>query len=60
MSHSTNCRNRPIAFVDYLSYSTKCLSTNCRAPLLHQGLLEPEFSGDLVYNLKKIVGFNNF
>ena len=28
--------------------------------LLRQGLSEPEFYGDLVYNLKKIVGSNNF
>ena len=28
--------------------------------LLHHGLSEPEFYGDLVYNLKKIVGSNNF
>ena len=28
--------------------------------LLCQGLSEPEFYGDLVYKLKKIVGFNNF
>ena len=28
--------------------------------LLCQGLLEPDFYGDLVYNLKKIVGSNNF
>ena len=28
--------------------------------LLHEGLLEPEFYGDLVYKLKKIVGSNNF
>ena len=28
--------------------------------LLRQGLLEPEFNGDLVYKLKKIVGSNNF
>ena len=28
--------------------------------LLHQGLLEHEFYGDLVYKLKKIVGSNNF
>ena len=27
---------------------------------LLQGLLEPEFYGDLVYKLKKIVGYNNF
>ena len=27
--------------------------------LLCQGLLEPEFYGDLVYRLKKIVGSNN-
>ena len=27
---------------------------------LHQGLLEPEFYGDLVYKLKRIVGPNNF
>ena len=28
--------------------------------LLRQGLSEPEFYGDLVYILKKIVGSNNF
>ena len=28
--------------------------------LLHQGLSEPEFYGDLVYKLKKIVGSNKF
>ena len=28
--------------------------------LFHQGLLEPEFYGDLVFTLKKIVGSNNF
>ena len=28
--------------------------------LLRQGLLEPEFYGDLVYKLKKIVGSNSF
>ena len=28
--------------------------------LLRQGLSEPEFYGDLVYKLKKIVGSNNF
>ena len=28
--------------------------------LLRQGLLEPEFNGDLVYKMKKIVGSNNF
>ena len=28
--------------------------------LLRQGLSEPNFYGDLVYKLKKIVGFNNF
>ena len=28
--------------------------------LLPQGLSEPEFYGDLVYKLKKIVGSNNF
>ena len=28
--------------------------------LLHQRLSEPEFYGDLVYRLKKIVGCNNF
>ena len=28
--------------------------------LLRQGLLEPEFYGDLVYKLKKIVGSNIF
>ena len=27
---------------------------------LHQGLLEPEFYGDLVYKLKKIVSSYNF
>ena len=28
--------------------------------LLHQGLSEPDFYGDFVYKLKKIVGSNNF
>ena len=28
--------------------------------LLRQGLSEPEFYGDLVFKLKKIVGSNNF
>ena len=28
--------------------------------LLHRGLLEPEFYGDMVYKLKKIVGSYNF
>ena len=28
--------------------------------LLRQGLLDPDFYGDLVYKLKKIVGSNNF
>ena len=28
--------------------------------LLHQGLSEPKFYGDLVYKLKQIVGSNNF
>ena len=28
--------------------------------LLHQGLSEPDFYGNLVYKLKKIVGSNNF
>ena len=28
--------------------------------LLRQGLSEPDFYGDLVYKLKKIVGSNNF
>ena len=28
--------------------------------LLCQGLLEPDFYGDLMYKLKKIVGSNNF
>ena len=28
--------------------------------LLHQGLSEPEFYGDLMYKLKKIVGSNSF
>ena len=28
--------------------------------LMRQGLSEPEFYGDLVYKLKKIVGFNTF
>ena len=29
-------------------------------PLLRQGLSEPDFYGDLMYKLKKIVGSNNF
>ena len=28
--------------------------------LLHQGLLEPEFNGDLVYKYKKIMGRTDF
>ena len=28
--------------------------------LLHKGLSEPNFYGDLVYKMKKIVGSNNF
>ena len=28
--------------------------------LLPEGLLEPEFFGDLVYKLKKVVGSDNF
>ena len=28
--------------------------------LLRQGLSEPDFYGDLVYKLKKIIGSNNF
>ena len=28
--------------------------------ILRQGLLEPEFYGDLMYKLKQIVGSNNF
>ena len=28
--------------------------------ILRRGLSEPEFYGDLVYKLKKIVGSNNF
>ena len=28
--------------------------------LLRQGLSEPDFYGDLVYKMKKIVGSNNF
>ena len=45
----------------------QCLVVTCweRADLLAlvcdvQGLSEPEFYGDLVYKLKKIVGSNNF
>ena len=32
----------------------------CKKSLLRQGLSEPDFYGDLVYKLKKIVGSNNF
>ena len=32
----------------------------CLKSLLHQGLSEPEFYGDLVYISKKNVGSNNF
>ena len=38
----------------HVSKSSKLLS------LLRQGLSEPDFYGDLVYKLKKIVGSNNF
>ena len=40
------------AFISKFQIGLKCL--------LHQGLWEPEFYGDLVYKLKKIVGSNNF
>ena len=33
---------------------------NPHQTLLRQGLSEPEFYGDIVYNMKKIVGSNNF
>ena len=47
-----------------LSYNICILNFNiCKLRLkflLRQGLSEPDFYGDLVYKLKKIVGFNNF
>ena len=36
------------------------ISKNGLKSLLRQGLSEPDFYGDLVYKLKKIVGSNNF
>ena len=41
---------------------TRCSSFHhiIRLSPLRQGLLEPDFYGDLVYKLKKIVGSNNF
>ena len=45
----------------YLIVSTPDLCPlSCFKSLLQQRLSEPEFYGDLVYRLKKIVGSNNF
>ena len=46
-----------------LSMDSRMVRSDCRADcksLLRQGLSEPDFYGDLVYKLKKIVGSNNF
>ena len=42
------CRGNPVQFCNRVK------------SLLRQGLSEPDFYGDLVYKLKKIVGSNNF
>ena len=44
----------------YCTYIRKQPSYFARVFLLRQGLSEPEFYGDLVYKLKKIVGSDNF
>ena len=45
----------------YLIVSTPDLCTlTYFKSLLRQGISDPEFFGDLVYKLKKIVGSNNF
>ena len=50
----------------YLIELPVCISAKCKTKfnglksLLRQGLLEPEFYGDLVYKLKNTVGSNNF
>ena len=36
------------------------INSNLDLSILRQGLSEPEFYGDLVYKLKRIVGSNNF
>ena len=39
---------------------TEVLGAHCKFENFNEGLLEPEFYGDLVYKLKKIVGSDNF
>ena len=46
---------KPFLYYDLLSKFQVRLKS-----ILHQGLSEPEFYGDLVYKLKKIVASNNF
>ena len=41
-------------------YMGKLPTTQGKQLVLRQGLSEPDFYGDLVYKLKKIVGSNNF
>ena len=41
-------------------FSRHTLPITCTASLLHQGLSEPEFYGDLVYKFKKIRGMTDF
>ena len=52
----------PIYFPHILSISVNPHLFSCERlkSLWRQGLSEPDFYGDLVYKLKKIVGFNNF
>ena len=53
--------NSKIRFVSHIHYPINEMVCNSKIRfLLRQGLLEPDFYGDLVYKLKKIVGSNNF
>ena len=51
--------NYKVNFKDFLVLINKRYKTY-QTSLLRQGLSEPDFYGDLVYKLKKIVGSNNF
>ena len=51
---------KPFLFCFFQRYYDLVSSFQIRLKsLLHQGLSEPEFYGDLVYKLKKIAGSNN-
>ena len=54
------CRRLRNAFSGFCGRCCGLMSEFQLGSLLSQGLSEPEFYGDLVYKLKKIVGSNNF